>query len=321
VIDRPDSIVIGAGMSGLAAADALHREGRTVAIVEASDAVGGLARSIIVGGEPIEPYYHHIFPQDHETRDLIDQLGLSGQLEWRTGPMAVMHHRRTFPFDSPLDVLRFSPLSVLERIRLAAATGVQLFRPDRAHLDRTPVSIDGPRWFGRRGYETLWRPLLEAKFGEHADTIAMAWLVARIRQRGGARKATGDRLGYLRGSLGALAEACTLIRRMWTEDDLFDFGGRHYQLRGAACEPKPVQRPHPPFVIGAGGERSALRVVAEQADIWNCPSRTAAEFRHKSRVLDEHCAAIGRDPAEITRSIPVLVPPGTRRRPAPCSSS
>ena len=111
-------------------------------------------------------------------------------------------------------------------------------------------------------------------------------------------------------AIGALAEACTLIRRMWTEDDLFDFGGRHYQLRGAACEPKPVQRPHPPFVIGAGGERSALRVVAEQADIWNCPSRTAAEFRHKSRVLDEHCAAIGRDPAEITRSMQVLVPPG-----------
>ena len=111
-------------------------------------------------------------------------------------------------------------------------------------------------------------------------------------------------------AIGALAEACTLIRRMWTEDDRFDFSGRHYQLRGAVCEPKPAQRPHPPFVIGAGGERSALRVVAEHADIWNCPSRTAAEFRHKSRVLDEHCAAIGRDPAEITRSMQVLVPPG-----------
>lgn len=207
MIDRPDCIVIGAGMSGLGAADALRREGRKVTIVEASDTVGGLARSVIVAGEPIEPYYHHIFPQDHETRDLIGRLGLSDQLEWRTGPMAVMHHGRIFPFDSPLDVLRFSPLSVLERIRLAAATGVQLFRPDRARLDRTPVSVDGPRWFGRRGYETLWRPLLEAKFGEHADAIAMAWLVARIRQRGGARKATGDRLGYLRGGLGTLAQA------------------------------------------------------------------------------------------------------------------
>jgi len=118
--------------------------------------------------------------------------------------------------------------------------------------------------------------------------------------------------------LGALAAQTQRLRlgvmvtsnRLRNPDDRFDFSGRHYQLRGAVCEPKPVQRPHPPFVIGAGGERSALRVVAEQADIWNCPSRTAAEFRHKSRVLDEHCAAIGRDPAEITRSMQVLVPPG-----------
>ncbi len=121
--------------------------------------------------------------------------------------MAVLHRGRTFPFDSPLDLLRFAPLTPLERLRTAAATGVQLVRADRRRLDRAPVSVEGPRWFGRRGYEALWQPLLEAKFGPHADQVAMAWLVARIRQRGGARQATGDRLGYLRGSLGTLAEA------------------------------------------------------------------------------------------------------------------
>ena len=113
-----------------------------------------------------------------------------------------------------------------------------------------------------------------------------------------------------REAIGALAEACTLIRRMWTEEDRFDFHGRYYQLRGAVCEPKPLQRPHPPFIIGAGGERLSLRVVAEHADVWNCPARTAAEFRRKSLVLDEHCAAIGRDPAQITRSMQLLVPAG-----------
>jgi protoporphyrinogen oxidase len=202
-----DAVVIGAGMAGLAAADELRRRGRSVAVVEAAPGVGGLARSIRVAGELIEPYYHHIFPQDRETRELIERLGLGDRLEWRKGPMAVMHHGQTFPFDSPLDVLRFSPLSPFQRIRLAAATGIQLVRPDRSRLDRAPVSAEGPRWFGRRGYDTLWRPLLEAKFGEHADAVAMAWLVARIRQRGGSRRATGDRLGYLRGSLGTLAEA------------------------------------------------------------------------------------------------------------------
>lgn len=202
-----DAVVIGAGMAGMAAADGLLQRGRSVALIEAAPGVGGLARAIRVGGEPIEPYYHHIFPQDRETRDLIDRLGLADRLEWRKGPMAVMHNGRTYPFDSPLDLLRFPPLSPLERVRFAAATGVQLSRPDHHRLDRAPVASEGPRWFGRHGYETLWRPLLEAKFGEHAGSVPMAWLVARIRQRSGSRKTTGDRLGYLRGSLGTLAEA------------------------------------------------------------------------------------------------------------------
>ena len=60
---------------------------------------------------------------------------------------------------------------------------------------------------------------------------------------------------------------------MWAEDEPFDFAGRYYQLRGAICEPKPVQRPHPPVLIGAGGEQITLRVVAEHADVWNCPAR------------------------------------------------
>jgi alkanesulfonate monooxygenase SsuD/methylene tetrahydromethanopterin reductase-like flavin-dependent oxidoreductase (luciferase family) len=108
-------------------------------------------------------------------------------------------------------------------------------------------------------------------------------------------------------ALAALDEACTIVKRMWTETDPFDFDGRCYRLRGAICEPKPVQRPGPPILIGAGGEQIALRVVARHADIWNSPTRTVEEFRHKSAVLDEHCRAIGRDPGEITRSIQLLV--------------
>jgi alkanesulfonate monooxygenase SsuD/methylene tetrahydromethanopterin reductase-like flavin-dependent oxidoreductase (luciferase family) len=114
-------------------------------------------------------------------------------------------------------------------------------------------------------------------------------------------------------AVAALDEACTLIKRLWTEDQPFDFDGRWYQLTGAICEPKPVQRPRPPIMIGAGGERSALRVVARHADIWASPTFTAADFRRKNAVLDDHCAAIGRDPAEITRSVQVFF---TAREPA-----
>jgi alkanesulfonate monooxygenase SsuD/methylene tetrahydromethanopterin reductase-like flavin-dependent oxidoreductase (luciferase family) len=111
-------------------------------------------------------------------------------------------------------------------------------------------------------------------------------------------------------ALAALDEACTIAKRMWTETEPFDFEGRCYRLKGAICEPKPIQKPGPPILIGAGGERIALRVVAQHADIWNCPTSSIDEFRHKSAILDEHCRAIGRDPSEITRSIQVLVSSG-----------
>jgi F420-dependent oxidoreductase-like protein len=105
-----------------------------------------------------------------------------------------------------------------------------------------------------------------------------------------------------------LGEACEVIRRLWT-DTVANFDGHYYQLKDACCEPKPVQKPYPPFVIGGGGEQLTLRVVAQYADIWNLPGVRVEEFRHKSEVLDQHCAAIGRDPATIERSIHVEVDP------------
>jgi alkanesulfonate monooxygenase SsuD/methylene tetrahydromethanopterin reductase-like flavin-dependent oxidoreductase (luciferase family) len=108
-------------------------------------------------------------------------------------------------------------------------------------------------------------------------------------------------------AIGALGEALTITRRLWTEAEPFDFDGRYYQLKGAIGEPKPVQRPGPPILIGAAGERLSLRVVAEHADIWNCPAATPEELTRKSGILDEHCAAVGRDPGEIVRSQQLLV--------------
>jgi alkanesulfonate monooxygenase SsuD/methylene tetrahydromethanopterin reductase-like flavin-dependent oxidoreductase (luciferase family) len=102
-----------------------------------------------------------------------------------------------------------------------------------------------------------------------------------------------------------LAESCDIIRRMWTEDEPFDFDGHSIQLRGAVCEPKPLQKPHPPILIGGAGDR-VLRIVAEHADIWNYPG-TPQEFRKRDQVLNEHCAAIGRDPNEIVRSMQTIV--------------
>jgi len=105
---------------------------------------------------------------------------------------------------------------------------------------------------------------------------------------------------------GSLAEACTVIRRLWTEDKPFDFHGASYQLTGAFGNPKPVQRPHPPILIG-GRSSPTLRVVAEHADLWNIAGGDIDDCVRRSALLDRYCSEIGRDPASITRSIHVPV--------------
>lgn len=113
--------------------------------------------------------------------------------------------------------------------------------------------------------------------------------------------ATGERIRRM-------GEACELIRLLWTEKTT-DFDGKYYQLKGAYCEPKPVQKPYPPFVIGGGGEQLTLRMVAKYADVWNFVGGPVDSFIHKNEVLDGHCATVGRDPATIARSVQLVVRP------------
>ncbi|WP_106189309.1 LLM class flavin-dependent oxidoreductase [Umezawaea tangerina] len=103
-------------------------------------------------------------------------------------------------------------------------------------------------------------------------------------------------------AVASLAEACTVIRRLWTEEEPFDFHGEHVDLVGAFGSPKPVQRPHPPILIG-GRSVATLRVVARHADLWNIPGGDLQDVVQRSAMLDRYCREIGRDPASITRSI------------------
>ena len=103
-------------------------------------------------------------------------------------------------------------------------------------------------------------------------------------------------------SVGDLAEACTVIRRLWTSEQPFDFDGSYLHLTGAFCNPKPVQQPYPPILIG-GRSAETLRVVAEHADLWNMPGGDIDDAVRRSAMLDRFCTEIGRDPALVTRSI------------------
>ncbi|MCC6627887.1 MAG: LLM class F420-dependent oxidoreductase [Chloroflexi bacterium] len=104
-----------------------------------------------------------------------------------------------------------------------------------------------------------------------------------------------------RERLDRLDEAAQVIKLLLTEQRA-TFAGRYYQLHDALCEPKPVQRPHPPLLIGGGGEQRTLRIVAKHADEWNGEVGPSGMAR-KLGILHEHCAAVGRDPGEIAVSV------------------
>ncbi len=101
-----------------------------------------------------------------------------------------------------------------------------------------------------------------------------------------------------------LEETLRIVHQMWSDDD-GPFEGRHYRLAETVCSPRPLQTPRPPILVGGGGERKTLRLVARYADACNVMG-TPAEVAHKLQVLDRHCEAEGRDPASIARTVMVI---------------
>jgi F420-dependent oxidoreductase-like protein len=99
-----------------------------------------------------------------------------------------------------------------------------------------------------------------------------------------------------------LEEALQVCLQMWSDDD-GPYEGKHYQLAETICVPPPIQRPRPPILIGGGGERKTLRLVARYADACNLFATDVDGVRHKLEVLARHCDDVGRDPAEIRTTI------------------
>lgn len=143
-------------------------------------------------------------------------------------------------------------------------------------------------------------PALLAKMAASLDHVSGGRLVLGI----GAGWMDEEYRGYgypfpsTRERIEQLDEALEVIKRLFAEK-CADFQGKYYQLDSAYNRPQPVQKPSPPILIGGGGEKYMLKVVARHADIWNCPNNHALEFDRRLAALRKHCDDLGRDPAEI----------------------
>jgi len=217
-------IIIGGGISGLTVAWELTRRGREVMLLERRDVLGGLARSVPLNGKPLEAYYHFICGGDHHLVELVKELGLTDKLHWRPGRTSYFVNGRMYPFTTPLDLLRFSPLSLTGRLRF----GLHALRCRRMTDWQRLEHLSAEQWLldsvGREAYEVVWRPLLEVKFGRHYDRISAPWIWHRIHRYSQSRgnPLRPQPLGYLEGGSHTLLTA--LQERIALQDGVIHTG-------------------------------------------------------------------------------------------------
>jgi F420-dependent oxidoreductase-like protein len=151
---------------------------------------------------------------------------------------------------------------------------------------------------------TFRHPSLLARMAASVDRLSDGRLVLGVGAGWNEREHQAYGLPFppVRQRMEMLEEGIEVILRL-QGDAPASFRGKHYQLDGADMQPKPSQRPRIPLLIGGSGEKRTLPIVARYADEWNMTGATPDRFRAKSAVLDENCRAIGRNPAEIERSV------------------
>jgi protoporphyrinogen oxidase len=202
-----DVIIIGAGFTGLSAARRLLRQGKSVCLIESDSAPGGLAGEFNFNdGISVEKFYHHWFQSDTYVIDLIKQLDLEKNIARIPANTGMFLNGRPWKFSSPRDLLKFTPLSFFNRLRL----GLLIFRVRLIKNWHSIEKLSIREWLeplcGSTTYNIVWKPLINAKFSNYADEISAVWMWKKLVLRGGTRdKAGREELLYYKGGFGSLA--------------------------------------------------------------------------------------------------------------------
>jgi protoporphyrinogen oxidase len=203
--------VLGAGVGGLVAAHELGKRGVKAHVYERWPGLGGQAATFDIGdGLALERYYHHLFTTDRHIADLYRELGMPDAIEWLPSSTAFFADGASRALNTPLDLLRFSPLSPPSRLRMgAAALVLQLRGGDVEPYEQRTARDWILRNMGRQAWDRVWGPLLRGKFGDRAEDISMAWLWSKLtlRRQIKGQEAMGEVLGYPRGGFEPLMQA------------------------------------------------------------------------------------------------------------------
>ncbi|HTV17367.1 MAG TPA: NAD(P)/FAD-dependent oxidoreductase [Polyangiaceae bacterium] len=186
-------VVIGGGLSGLAASYDLVRAGFHVTLLEAAADFGGLASSVRLEGHPIERFYHFICRADRHLLALVEELGLGSKLFWHQTRTSFYYNGASYAFGSPFDLLQFEPIPWLQRLRFGLHVLHSRYREQWKWLDQVPAKPWLIESVGERAYEVIWHPLLKVKFGDYHDKVSAAWVWHRIWRVAASRRSVLER--------------------------------------------------------------------------------------------------------------------------------
>ncbi|HET8910195.1 MAG TPA: NAD(P)/FAD-dependent oxidoreductase [Ktedonobacteraceae bacterium] len=191
--------VLGGGALGLATAYRLTQAGQSVVLFEREPEVGGLAAGFQIGASSLEKFYHHIFRTDTTIIRLIQELGLEDHLEWSRPQTVTLIDKKVYQLDSPISLLRYSPLNFIERLRVGATLALFKLSNEEPFEDKTAAPWLR-RWMGPHAFAKTFEPLFKGKFGALSEEIALPWFWARIHDR-------TSSLGYMRGGFQQIYES------------------------------------------------------------------------------------------------------------------
>ena len=201
--------IIGGGAAGLAAAYELTKQGHYAQVFEQAPFLGGQASTFEVGGGQLERGYHHLFVSDLDMAGLIEELGLGEKLAWLESKVGLFYDGKVWDFSTPMDLLRFTPLSLVQRLRVGFWTFLLQKTRNWRKFEQVTARDWLSRHMGKRAYQVIWEPLLRGKFGEYYDQVSMTWLWGKIYLRVASRGKAfqKERLGYPMGGFGEVFDA------------------------------------------------------------------------------------------------------------------
>ncbi len=194
--DLNEVAVLGGGISGLTAALRLAESGYNVVLMEASNQLGGLGTFFEHDGRTFEKFYHCMLPSDGPLLSLLDHLGLRQSVYWKPSSFGYSHLGEVYPLNTPPDLLKFKPLSFVDRIRVGITGLYGRLASDRGLDDITAVDWL-TRLSGAHAFRTLWEPMLRAKFGDRYASVPALWFWTRFNREKGDKD--GETKGYIRG--------------------------------------------------------------------------------------------------------------------------